>query len=49
MTFTFKDEDGKEIQDVRKCANCDHIQIRRHFGEDGGCPMCQQEAELRKV
>jgi len=41
MNFTFKDEDGEEVQDIRKCQNCDFIQLRKHFADDGSCPMCQ--------
>jgi len=41
MTFTFKDENGEEVQDIRKCEDCGFLQTRKHFGEDGSCPMCQ--------
>lgn len=42
MTFTFVN-DGKEVLNIMQCWACGHIQVERHFGEDGTCPMCQQD------
>jgi hypothetical protein len=47
--FTFTD-DGREVRSIMQCQNCEHIQLDRHFGDDGKCPMCQaiETEELQK-
>lgn len=41
VEFTFTDDDGREVRSIMQCQNCEHIQLDRHFADDGKCAMCQ--------